>query len=152
MLRVPTFVAPSPIAGVGLFAATDLPAGTVIWEYTEGVDWRIAPAEFGLFPEPYRARLRHYVYEEDDGTFVLCGDNAKFMNHSDVPNCDDPEGAYTVTNRHVRAGEELTCDYRSFDRESRVNGGLVFQADAGSGGNGVTDGNGVTNPLQARAD
>jgi SET domain-containing protein len=135
MLRVPTFVAPSPVAGVGLYAATDLPAGTVIWEYTEGVDWRIAPEEFARFPEPYRSRLRHYVYEEDSGVFVLCGDNAKFMNHSDRPNCDDPEGAYTVTNRVVRAGEELTCDYRSFDRDSRMHG-MEFHRASGEG-NGV---------------
>lgn len=137
MLRVPTFVAPSPIAGVGLFAATDLPAGTVIWQYTDGVDWRISPEEFGQFPEPYRTRLRHYVYEEDDGWFVLCGDNAKFMNHHESPNCDDPEGQYTITNRHIRAGEELTCDYRSFDRESRLNPHLFGALEADGGGNGV---------------
>jgi SET domain-containing protein len=136
MLRVPTFVAPSPIAGVGLFAATDLPAGTVVWEYTEGVDWRISPEEFAAFPEPYRSRLRHYVYEEDAGAFVLCGDNAKFMNHDDAPNCDDPEGEYTVTNRLVRAGEELTCDYRSFDRESRLSGMLFSTIEADGSGNG----------------
>jgi hypothetical protein len=122
MLRVPTFVAPSSIAGVGLFAATDLPAGTVIWEFTEGVDWRISPREFSRFPEPYRSRLRHYVYEEDSGTFVLCGDNAKFMNHEECPNCDDSGAVRTVTNRDVRAGEELTCDYRLFDQEARTNG------------------------------
>ena len=137
MLRVPTFVAPSPIAGVGLFAATDLPPGTVIWEYTEGVDWRISPQEFELFPEPFRGRLRHYVYEDDAGVFVLCGDNAKFMNHSESPNCDDPEGEYTVTNRHIRAGEELTCDYRSFDRESRVQGLVIFETGMNGNGNGV---------------
>lgn len=137
MLRVPTFVAPSPIAGVGLFAATDLPAGTIIWEFTEGVDWRISPEEFALFPEPYRSRLRHYVYEEEDGAFVLCGDNGKFMNHAESPNCDDPEGAYTVTNRHVRAGEELTCDYRAFDRESRLNPDMFRSLEAEGSGNGV---------------
>ena len=136
MLRVPTFVAPSPIAGVGLFAATDLPAGTIVWEYTEGVDWRITPQEFAGFPEPYRSRLHHYVYEDDSGVFVLCGDNAKFMNHADRPNCDDPEGEYTVTNRLVHAGEELTCDYRTFDRESRVRGTSFEAIEADGSGNG----------------
>jgi SET domain-containing protein len=125
MLRVPTYVAPSPIAGLGLFAATPLPAGCVIWEYSEGVDWRIGPTELSLFPEPYQSRLRHYLYQEDTGTFVLCGDNAKFMNHSENPNCDDPEGDHTVTNRAIQAGEELTCDYRSFDLESRTVG-VIF--------------------------
>jgi len=132
MLRVPTFVAPSRIAGVGLFAASDLAAGTVIWEYTEGVDWRMSPDELGLFPEPYRSRLRHYVYQEESGSFVLCGDNAKFMNHEDEPNCDDPDGAYTITRRAIRAGEELTCDYRSFDRESRLKADELFRANGRS--------------------
>jgi len=132
MLRVPTYVAPSHIAGVGLFAATPLPAGTVIWQYTDGIDWRITPAELSLFPEPYQSRLRHYLYQEDSGTYVLCGDNAKYMNHSEAPNCDDPEGEYTVTNRAVAAGEELTCDYRSFDLEARTVG-LLFDKAAVSG-------------------
>lgn len=130
MLVVPTFVAPSPIAGVGLFAATDLAAGTVIWEFTEGVDWRIPPEEFERFPDPYRSWLRHYVYQEDSGILVLCGDNAKFMNHQDDPNCEDPEGDHTITRRAVRAGEELTCDYRSFDLPSRLSG-LDFAATNG---------------------
>jgi SET domain-containing protein len=119
MLRVPTYVASSKIAGVGLFAATDLPANAVIWEYSDGVDWKIAPSELMLFPEPFQSRLRHYLYQEDTGVYVLCGDNAKYMNHSEEPNCDDSGGEYTVTTRAIRAGEELTCDYRLFDRESK---------------------------------
>ncbi len=122
MLRVPTYVAPSSIAGVGLFAATDLPAGYVIWEYSDGVDWRISPRELQLFPEPFQSRLRHYLYQEESGQFVLCGDNAKFMNHCDEPNCDDTGGEHTVTRRAIRAGEELTCDYRLFDLEAQTFG------------------------------
>lgn len=123
MLRVPTFVAPSRIAGVGLFAATNLPADTIVWEFTEGVDWRITADELAAFPEPYLSRLRHYLYEEDSGLFVLCGDNAKFMNHDDAPNCDDPPGNYhTITRRAIQAGEELTCDYRLIDRAAKQAG------------------------------
>jgi len=122
MLRVPTFVAPSRIAGVGLFAATDLAARTVVWEFDETVDWRITPDDFEIFPEPYRSRLRHYLYREDSGLFVLCGDNAKFMNHAERPNCDDDGSVYTVTRRRIRAGEELTCDYRTFDLDSKREG------------------------------
>lgn len=122
MLCVPTYVAPSRIAGVGLFAAKRLPAGCKIWEYTEGVDWKISPEEFALFPEPYRSRLQHYVYEEASGALVLCGDNAKFMNHAADPNCTDTDPRFTMTVRPIRAGEELTCDYREFDMPSRTNG------------------------------
>jgi SET domain-containing protein len=122
MLRVPTYVAPSPIAGVGLFAATDLPPGSVIWQYTDGVDWKISPTELLLFPEPFQSKLRHYLYQEDTGLYVLCGDNAKYMNHSDDPNCDDEGGEFTIARRRISAGEELTCDYRLFDLESKTLG------------------------------
>lgn len=124
MLLVPTYIAPSTIAGVGVHAAEDIPADTVIWEYTEGVDWRIQPDELEAFPEPFRSRMRHYLYQEESGVYVLCGDNAKFMNHQDDPNCADPEGEYTITRRAIRAGEELTCDYRAFDVPSREDGML----------------------------
>lgn len=127
MLRIPTYVAPSRIAGMGLFSAADLEAGTVIWEYSHGVDWRITPDELDRFPEPYVSWLRHYLYRDDSGIYVLCGDNAKFMNHDDDPNCDDSGEVYTVTRRAVRVGEELTCDYRLFDLDSKE-GGVAFAA------------------------
>lgn len=107
---------------MGLYTGVDVEAETVIWEYDERVDWKITPEQFVAFPEPYRSRMGHYVYLDDSGLYILCGDNAKFMNHSDTPNCDDPDGEYTVTRRAIGAGEELTCDYTQFDVESRDQG------------------------------
>ena len=122
MLRVPTFVAPSTIQGVGLFAATPLSKGTIIWEFTPEVDWRIPAKDLARFPEPYRGWLLKYLYREPGGAYVLCGDNGKYMNHSFDPNCDDLEGPYTVAKRDIGPGEELTCDYRLFDADSASNG------------------------------
>lgn len=122
MLCVPTYVAPSRIAGVGLFAATALPRGARVWEYTDGVDWRIPPSQLVRFPEPFQSWLRHYLFLDEDGVYVLCGDNAKFMNHAPDPNCSDRDARFTVTIRPVQAGEELTCDYLEFDLESREKG------------------------------
>lgn len=122
MLQIPTYVAPSRIAGVGLFSPRDLEPGTVIWEFTPGVDWEIPPEDLERFPEPYRSRLRHYLYRDGSGLYVLCGDNAKFMNHEDDPNCDDSDRVHTVVRKAVRAGEELTCDYRQFDFDARSDG------------------------------
>ena len=121
MFLVPTLLGPSGIHGTGVFAVGPIAAGTVLWRFTEGVDWRIPPADLAAFPEPYQARLRAWCYLDDDGHYVLCGDTAKFMNHSDDPNCDEPEHT-TVANRAIAAGEELTCDYRTFDRESMDKG------------------------------
>jgi uncharacterized protein len=122
MFLVPTYLAESSIHGLGVFASEPIPAGTRIWEFDGRVDWRMTPEELAAFPEPYQSRLRAWCYLEAEGTYVLCGDNAKFMNHAEGPNCDDPEGKYTVTNRAIAAGEELTCDYRAFDRESAEKG------------------------------
>lgn len=122
MLSVPTYVAPSRISGVGLFTPRPLPAGITIWEFTEAVDWRISPEELERFPESYRSRLHHYLYLEESGLYVLCGDNAKFMNHAEQPNCVDTDERFTVTGRRIEADEELTCDYRAFDHESVAKG------------------------------
>jgi len=122
MLLVPTLVGPSSIAGVGLFAAVPIPAGTRIWAFDEATDWRLEPDELAAFPEPFQSRLRIWCYEEADGRFVLCGDNAKFMNHSFEPNCLDVPPDSCVTLRDIEIGEELTCDYRVVDAESARDG------------------------------
>ncbi|HZD06207.1 MAG TPA: SET domain-containing protein-lysine N-methyltransferase [Longimicrobiales bacterium] len=118
MLKVPTYLAPSPIHGTGVYTAVPISEGTVVWEYDSPVDWEIPPEEMARIPEPYQTRLRHFSYLDESGLYVLCGDNAKFMNHSFEPNCDD-SGRTTVAARDIAAHEELTCDYRSFDLESR---------------------------------
>lgn len=121
MFRVPTYLAESSIHGVGVFTSVSIEAGRTIWEFTSGVDWELTPDELEQFPEPYRSRLHAYCYLDDRGIYVLCGDNARFMNHSARPNCDD-SGEVTITNRDVEADEELTCDYRSFDVVAREEG------------------------------
>ena len=121
MFRVPTQVGPSPIAGVGVFTSEFIPAGTVLWDFTPGVDVRLDPAVVAAIPEPLGSMIRTYCFEEADGQLVLCGDNARFMNHSFTPNCDD-SGSVTTAFRDIEPGEELTCDYRGFDEESRRTG------------------------------
>jgi SET domain-containing protein len=125
MFKVPTYLAPSPIHGTGVYTAVPIPAGTIIWEFDPPVDWEIHPEGMRSIPEPFQSRLRHFSYLDERGVYVLCGDNARFMNHSAAPNCDD-SGVATVAARDIAEGEELTCDYRSFDLESRGDGPVVF--------------------------
>ena len=121
MFRVPTYVAPSRIAGVGVFSSEFIPSGTLLWVFTEGVDLRLDPAVVAATPEPLGSMIRMDCIEEADGTLVLCGDNARFMNHDFDPNCDD-SGILTVARRDIAPNEELTCDYRAFDREAAGSG------------------------------
>jgi uncharacterized protein len=48
------------------------------------------------------------------------------MNHADTPNCVDLNDDEAVAVRDIAVGEELTCDYRSFDVESQSAGETLF--------------------------
>lgn len=114
MLLVRTYLGPSAVHGIGLFAAEPIPAGTTIWRFDPRIDRRFTRAERDALPEPARSFLRRYSYPEGPGgeTWLLDGDNARFMNHSDAPNTDS--AADTVATRDIAEGEELLCDYRQF--------------------------------------
>lgn len=116
MLRVRTKLAASPISGIGLFAAEPIKCGTLIWkldaEFDREYDMRTLSPEDDLL----RETLLHYGYQPgDDPIVVLCGDDARFMNHSPDANTDDV-GDLTIARTDIAAGEEITCDYTKFDR------------------------------------
>src|SRR5262249_20252960 len=48
--------------------------------------------------------------------WVMCADNARFVNHSDDPTCLD-FGPHTTARYDLAPGTELTSDYRSFCRD-----------------------------------
>jgi SET domain-containing protein len=121
MLMVKTRLAPSPIAGIGLFAAQDIKKGTVTWRFMAAYDRLLTESDIGHLPEPARSNILDHAYlDAATGLFVLCADNARFMNHADDPNTAGihAPGAiegYDIATRDIAAGEELTCDYRTFD-------------------------------------
>jgi uncharacterized protein len=54
MLVVETYVAPSAIHGVGVFAAGPLKAGTRVWVFNAVIDQEITPAQLEMLPEVAR--------------------------------------------------------------------------------------------------
>ena len=119
VFRVPTYLGRSAIHGVGVYTPVFIPAGTVIWSFDPDVDWTLSDEEMERFPEKYRDKIRSYCFLDESGDWILCGDNARFMNHSEDPNCDDWTTRSTIAHRDIEPGEELTCDYRAFDLASR---------------------------------
>ena len=121
MLLVKTFLAPSRIHGIGLFAAEGIPAGTVIWRMSPIIDIELSLADLDRLAGPSRAQVDKYTYMDlVRGKRELCGDDARFFNHDDDPNCHDfpdAEGGTTVAARDIEEGEELTCDYALLDAE-----------------------------------
>jgi SET domain-containing protein len=45
---------------------------------------------------------------------MLCGDDGRFFNHSENPNCDESVKDLTTAIKNIEIGEELTVDYRVF--------------------------------------
>jgi uncharacterized protein len=119
MLLVKTYLAPSRIHGIGLFAAERIARGTILWRLHPALDIELTEAQVEALAGPAQEQVRKYTYcDHVRGTYVLCGDDARFFNHSDEPNCHDhpdAEGGKTVAARDIEAGEELTSDYASFD-------------------------------------
>jgi hypothetical protein len=109
----------SPIHGVGVYADEFIAKGTRTWEFTPGFDVVLTKEEVEKLPPLAQAEMSiHAFVSIVDGTYVLCSDNAKFMNHSDEPNIDSGGVTEDVALRDIQPGEELTCDYRLFDAGS----------------------------------
>jgi len=121
VLLVPTTLRRSPIHGLGVFLAEPVAAGTETWRFVPGFDVEFEPAEIERFPPHVRRWLDHFAYLDFHlDRWILAVDDARFMNHSDMPSTRsdyerDPYGV-DVAARDLAVGEELTCDYRSFER------------------------------------
>ncbi|MBZ6377276.1 SET domain-containing protein-lysine N-methyltransferase [Pacificimonas flava] len=128
MMIVPTFVGPSSIEGVGLFAAAPIRAGQSIWQLDERFDLLLTPDDLAGLPDLQRSFVERYGYPHmtRPGLTVVEFDHGRFMNHSETPNTDfqHPETGYAI--RDIAAGEELTCDYAEFDPGFAMQPGRSF--------------------------
>lgn len=117
MLLVAVRLAQSPIHGLGVFAVAPIARAAPVWRFTPGFDLDLDPAILHRQPDHFRRVLEHYGYVDRRlNRFILCCDDARFINHSDTPNLHvdlaaDPYGI-DVASRDIPAGEELTIDYR----------------------------------------
>ncbi len=116
MLLVRTRVAPSPIHGLGLFAAEPIRQGETIARHSclfDEVFTDEAAREFG--PVVYDF-IRTYGYRHGED-WVLPSDHLCFMNHATEANTFD-DGGDDIAARDIAAGEEITGDYFAFDLDA----------------------------------
>lgn len=120
MLVIPVHLLRSPIHGLGVFSAGEIHAGAVVSEFRPPFDVEFAPEVLAGVTEAERTYLRTYAYRSRfTGMYFLTGDHDRFMNHSGAPNIGmNPDGSFNcIALREITAGEELTCDYRTFDAD-----------------------------------
>ena len=102
--------------GIGLFTDEKIYKGQIIYRDDERFDRVFTFQEVREMPFCLRNHVETYAsYSKLTDTFYLCCDNAKYWNHSDIPNT-----SYSYKSRSVVAltdvpeGTELTADYREF--------------------------------------
>lgn len=96
--------------GHGVFATAFIPKGTIVWVLDE-LDRIMAPDEVRDLPLPLRAVVERYAYVAPDGQYILCWDDARYMNHSCRPTSRGVGDAFEIAVRDIVPGEELTCEY-----------------------------------------
>lgn len=139
MMIVPTYVGPSEIEGVGIFAASPIKAGDPIWILEEKFDLLVRADEVAGLPDLQRQFIERYGYPHmtRSGIIVLEFDNGRFMNHSDTPNTDFRSAEIAWATCDIAEGEELTCNYAEFDPSFEMQPGRQFvvaaQQHAGTG-------------------
>ncbi len=113
MLLVPTYLDMSKVHGIGVFAAEEIPARTVVWTYTPGIDVALTAEQVKAQPPHIFAFLKRYAFTMKlmPDMYILCPDNGRFVNHSEAQNLDDDGQDQDVARHHIKKGEELTANY-----------------------------------------
>jgi len=116
-----TRIGRSRLHGVGVLAIVDIPAGTVLFAgEDERVVWR-RRRDVARLPAAHRA-----LYEDFgmvDGAWIGVPRSLNrlsvgwYVNHSAKPNAVAGDDGRFRSLRHIRRGEEITADYRTFAAE-----------------------------------
>lgn len=121
MLMVKTKISTSGIHGIGLFAAENIPKGTITWRFMPGLDLIVPEYILLQLSEAARKQFLNYCYvDKYTKHFILCFDDERFINHSEDPNIiqsnseSEIEGV-EIAARDIKEGEELLCNYEHFD-------------------------------------
>jgi len=115
MLYVKTKLKKSKISGIGLFADEPIPKGTLVWKFDPNIDLLLSKEEIEKLSKPAQEQIYKYGFlDAASNKFMLCGDDARFFNHSPQNNCDDSQADITVAIRNIIPGEELTVNYKDF--------------------------------------
>lgn len=117
MLLVATYVAPSSVEGVGVFADADIVAGSLIWRFDPLFDRLLSVSEIAALDRIQQDHVARYGYgyPVDRRLTVLETDNGRFMNHSEAPNTVFSDAHFGYARDDIPTGTELLCDYNEFD-------------------------------------
>ena len=117
MMLVRTYVAPSDIEGLGIYADEFIPSGTLVWEFNPKFLATFSQDDIEDLPSHTREFVEKYAFPHllEANKMVVELDNGRFMNHTEKPNTDFTEFSKGYAIRDIGKGEEITCNYHEFD-------------------------------------
>ena len=121
----------SPISGVGVIAIRDIPINTDPFLCTPPKEDHfidVSEEELSKMPPSVQQYIKDFFTKDEQGTYPVNATGLNdlnlsfFVNHSETPNLKiediKEKGANSLntflTNKDIKIGEELTCDYREF--------------------------------------
>lgn len=99
-----------PEIGYGVVATQYIPKGTITWALDK-LDRIFSQEEVESMDAFYKKILDTYTFRDNQGQYILCWDNARFVNHSFRSNCLTTAYDFEIAIRDIEPGEELTDDY-----------------------------------------
>lgn len=96
--------------GYGVVATEFIPAGTITW-VLDKLDREFSPLEIQNMDDLYRNIIDTYTFRNNEGNFILCWDNGRYVNHSFNSNCLTTAYDFELAIRDIQPGEQLTDDY-----------------------------------------
>ena len=126
MFLIKTKLIETPHKGIGVECKQVVLRNTIVWKYCTRFNKTFDLSELTNLTPIEQEFIDTYTYTRLDGKIELDLDNSRFMNHSDKPNTSFPiDSEYGYAIKDILIGDELTCDYREFDRGSEGNLGFT---------------------------
>ncbi len=96
--------------GYGVVATEFIPAGSITW-VLDKLDREFRPSDIKNMDKLYKDILDTYAFKNNQGNYILCWDNGRFINHSFNSNCLTTAYDFEIAIRDIQKGEQLTDDY-----------------------------------------
>jgi len=96
--------------GYGVVATAFIPKGTITWVLDE-LDRVFSQNSIEKMKPIFQNILDTYTFRDHLGQYILCWDNARYVNHSFNSNCMTTAYDFEIAIRDIFPGEELTDDY-----------------------------------------
>lgn len=121
---VNTYLAPSQIHGVGVFALRDIKKGEKMYQNTIPSIFDVPYSKFRLLQKHVRDTLKQFfpykIFDKrnEPQTFWYPVNSMQaYMNHSDTPNYDPVKD---VALKNIKKGEEITENYREIANSEKI--------------------------------